>query len=230
MESVSSLKNSAIGSVLYKEWMVESRSKQVIISMVVFAALIIIVFSFAFDPTNHLMRNVFPGIIWVLVLFSAILGLNRAFVSEQMNDCLTGMLMAPYSWGSIYIGKCLFHFFMLMLTNLIAIPLLFLLFDFRWQGSIPALLLVIVLGSMGLTIVGILLAAIASCGKGSELLLPILLLPLMTPLLIASVKATALILEGNEFQAYALWVELLIVYIIVFGFTSWLLFDYIMEG
>lgn len=224
------MKSSAVWSIIYKEWMVESRSKQVIGSMIVFSLLVIVVFSFAFDPTNHLMRNVFPGIIWVMIVFSAILGLNRAFVSEQMNDCLTGMLMAPFDRSAIYIGKLIFNFSLLMMTNLIAIPLLFLLFDFRWQGSIAALMLVIILGSLGLMIVGTFLAAVASCGKGSELLLPILLLPLLTPLLIASVKATGLILEGSEWETYALWVKLMGGYDVVFGVTSWLLFDYILEG
>lgn len=224
------MKNNAVWSILYKEWLVESRSKQVIGSMIVFSLLVIVVFSFAFDPTNHLMRNVFPGIIWVMIVFSAILGLNRAFVAEQLNDCLTGMLMGPFDRSAIYIGKLLFNFALLMLTNVIAIPLLFLLFDFRWQGSVTALLLIITLGSLGLMIVGTLLSAVASFGKGSELLLPILLLPLLTPLLIASVKATGLILDGSDWEAYALWIKLVGGYDVIFGIAGWLLFDYILEG
>ncbi|MCD1261058.1 heme exporter protein CcmB [Paenibacillus athensensis] len=217
-------------SVLYKEWLAESRSKQVVVSMTVFALLIIVVFSFAFDPANHVMRNVFPGIIWVMIVFAAILGLNRAFVGEQLNDGLTGMLMAPFEWSAIYIGKCLFHFALLILTNVLTVPLLFLLFDFRWEGSAVLLALVIVLGSLGLVVVGVLLAAVAANGKGSELLLPVLLLPLLTPLLIAAVKATTIVLAGGGWSDCALWLELLLAYNIVFGFAGWLLFDYIMEG
>lgn len=224
------MKTNGIFSVLYKEWMVESRSKQVLLSMMVFSLLIIVVFSFAFDPTKHVMKNVFPGIIWVMIVFSAILGLNRAFVAEQLNDAITGLLMAPIERSAIYIGKVLFHFGMLAATNSISIPLLFLLFDFRWEGSVAALVLIVALGSMGLLIVGVFLAAVSSCCKGSELLLPILLLPLLTPLLIACVKATGLILEGSEWGAFSLWLKLIGSYDVIFICVCWLLFDYILEG
>lgn len=224
------MRHSGLVSVLYKEWLVESRSKQVTISMIVFSLLIVVVFSFAFDPTNHVMRNVFPGIIWVMIIFSSVLGLNRAFIAEQLNDAMTGLLMAPIERSTIYIGKLCFNFAMLSLTNVISLPLLFLLFDFRWQGSLPALIFVIFLGSLGILIVGLVLAAIAACGKGSELLLPILLLPLLTPLLIACVKATALILDGNAWSTYSLWIKLIGAYDVVFITLGWLLFDYIWEG
>ena len=105
---------------------------------IIFAGLVIVVFSFAFDPANNTTKAVIPGVIWVIIVFAGILGLNRSFISEQRNDTMQGLLVAPMEAASIYLGKFMANFAMMLIVEFVSIPFLFLLFDFKfyWKYSI----------------------------------------------------------------------------------------------
>ncbi len=129
--------------------------------MLVFSGLIIVIFSFAFDPTDLAVKSIIPGLIWVITIFSGILGLNRSFVSEQKNDNLFGMIISPVDSISIYLGKFIANFTMILTVQLFATPFLFLLFDYPFKGSFLWFALAIVIGTFGFTCIGTFLAAIA---------------------------------------------------------------------
>ncbi|MGC5324729.1 heme exporter protein CcmB [Brevibacillus sp. SYSU BS000544] len=211
---------------LYTEW----KTRQVVSTMLIFSGLVIVVFSFAFDPTNMVVKNVIPGIIWVLIVFSGILGLNRSFLSEMKNDNLQALIMAPVDPSSIYVGKVLANLVNLIIIELVAVPLVFLLFDFRWSGNYLALIAILLLGSIGFISIGTFLAALSSHSRSSEMLLPILLFPVASPVLLAAVQATKILLTSTEGTAGIWsWMQLIGAYDVIIFTACFLLFEYILE-
>lgn len=208
----------------------ELKTKQIMVTQIIFAGLVIVVFSFAFDPANNTTKAVIPGVIWVIIVFAGILGLNRSFISEQRNDTMQGLLVAPMEAASIYLGKFLANFSMMLIVELVSIPFLFLLFDFKFFGSIPYFILVVFLGSFGFIAIGTFLAALAANSKSSEMLLPLLLFPITTPILIGVVQATRIILTNMEkFSSAVAWIQLVTAYDIIFFVVCFLLIDYVLE-
>lgn len=208
----------------------ELKTKQTIGMMLIFSALVVLIFSFAFDPTNNTVKAVIPGLVWVITVFSGILGLNRSFVSELENNCLTGLRSAPIDASSIYIGKMLANLTLVSIVQVVGIPVLFLLFGYRFLGSYLWFILIVFIGTFGFIIVGTFLAALAANAKNSEMLLPVLLLPLISPLMIASVQATNVVLENTEISAAISWLQLMVGYDLLFFAACFLLFEYILEG
>lgn len=208
----------------------ELKTKQILVTQIIFAGLVIVVFSFAFDPANNTTKAVIPGVIWVIIVFSGILGLNRSFISEQRNDTMQGLLVAPMEAASIYFGKFLANFIMILVVELVSIPFLFLLFDFKFLGSFPYFILVIFLGSFGFIAIGTFLAALSANSKSSEMLLPLLLFPITTPILIGVVQATKIILTNMEKLSSAIaWIQLVSAYDVIFFVVCFLLIDYVLE-
>ncbi|EKN69864.1 cytochrome c-type biogenesis protein CcmB [Neobacillus bataviensis LMG 21833] len=208
----------------------ELKTKQILTTQIIFAGLVIVVFSFAFDPANNTTKAVIPGVIWVIIVFAGILGLNRSFISEQRNDTIQGLLVAPMEAASIYLGKFLANFAMMLVVELVSIPFLFLLFDFKFLGSFPYFILTVFLGSFGFIAIGTFLAALAANSKSSEMLLPLLLFPITTPILIGVVQATKIILTNMEKLSSALaWIQLVTAYDVIFFVVCFILIDYVLE-
>jgi heme exporter protein B len=208
----------------------ELKTKQILTTQIIFAGLVIVVFSFAFDPANNTTKAVIPGVIWVIIVFAGILGLNRSFISEQRNDTIQGLLVAPMEAASIYLGKFLANFTMMLVVEMVSIPFLFLLFDFKFLGSLPYFILVVFLGSFGFIAIGTFLAALAANSKSSEMLLPLLLFPITTPILIGVVQATKIILTNMEKISSAIaWIQLVTAYDVIFFVVCFLLIDYVLE-
>lgn len=208
----------------------ELKTKQILVTQIIFAALVIVIFSFAFDPANNTTKAVIPGVIWVIIVFSGILGLNRSFISEQRNDTIQGLLVAPMEASSIYLGKFIANFVMILVVEIVSIPFLFLLFDFKFSGSIPYFILVVFIGSFGFIAVGTFLAALAANSKSSEMLLPLLLFPVTTPILIGVVQATKIILTDMDKLSSALaWTQMVTAYDVIFFVICFLLIDYVLE-
>lgn len=208
----------------------ELKTKQVLGTMVIFAGLVILVFSFAFDPAMNTTKAVIPGIVWVIIIFSGILGLNRSFISEQKNDTMQGLMIAPVEPSCIYLGKLLANLAMMLVVEIVSIPFLFLLFDFSTIGSIPYFILVLFMGSFGFISIGTFLAALAANSKSSEMLLPLLLFPVTSPILIGAVQATRIIMTNFEKMPSAIsWIQLIAAYDVIFFVLCFLLIDYVLE-
>ncbi|RHW41106.1 transcriptional regulator [Neobacillus notoginsengisoli] len=208
----------------------ELKTKQVLATMLIFAGLVILIFSIAFDPQNNLTKAVVPGVIWVIIVFSGILGLNRSFISEQRNDAIQGLLIAPMDASSIYLGKLMANLAMMLIVEIIALPFLFLLFDFKYMGSFPYFVLVLFIGSFGFIATGTFLAALAANSRSSEMLLPLLLFPITSPILIGGVQATKIILTNIEKLPTAIaWMQLIAAYDVIFFVLCFLLIEYVLE-
>jgi heme exporter protein B len=207
----------------------ELKTKQTIGIMLIFAALVILIFSFAFDPTQANVKAVIPGLVWIITLFSGLLGLNRSFVSERENHCLNGLRSAPIDAMSIYGGKVVANLVQVAFVQLISIPILFLLFGYRFTGSYFWFIVVVICGTYGFIIIGTFLAGLAANAKNSEMLLPVLLLPLLSPLMIAAVQATIAVTENSILGDAVSWVQLMAGYDLLFTAVCFLLFEYILE-
>lgn len=214
-----------------KELLSEWKNKQMISTMLIFSMLVLITFSFAFNPTNELIKLIVPGIIWVTIIFSGLLGLNRSFISETKNDTLQGIMIAPIDPISIYLGKTLANLVFVFLVELITIPLIFIFFNVQLQRNIGLFfVLVLFLGTFGFISIGTFLAALSANSRASEMLLPIILFPVVTPIIIGAVQATKTILfDFEEIENAISWNQLLGAYDVIFFALAFILFDYIME-
>lgn len=215
-------------AVVGKDVRAEFRSKETLSTMLVFALLVVVIFSFAFDPTRETVRDVFPGILWVAFYFAGMLGLNRSFAIENRGDCLHGLMLCPSDRSVIFFGKVAGNLLFMLIMEAVSLPVFFVLFDYGLKGSLPLLLLTMLLGTFGFIAVGTFLAALAANTRACEILLPLILFPVAVPAVIAAVKATSGILAADPAQTW-FWLRTLVVYDLVFLIVPFLLFDYVLE-
>jgi len=219
-----------IRAIVQKDLAAEFRTRELLSSMLVFAVLTIIVFVFAFDPTKAVIRQVFPGMVWVCFIFAAVLGLNRSFVSEKTNDCITGLILCPVDRSVIYFGKLAANFIYVTIVEIVTLPLFAVLFNYEIPlQAVPALVLVIFLGTLGFTAVGTFLAALSSNARSSEVLLPVILFPVTVPVVLGAVQATAAILSGALTAEWLSWVKILGAFDAVFLVVPFVLFEYVLD-
>jgi len=219
-----------IKAIVQKDLAAEFRTRELLSSMLVFAVLTIIVFVFAFDPTKAVIRQVFPGMVWVCFIFTGVLGLNRSFVSEKTNDCITGLILCPVDRSVIYFGKMAANLIYVSIVEIVTLPLFAVLFNYRIPlQTAPALVLVIFLGTLGFTAVGTFLAALSSNARSSEVLLPVILFPVTVPVVLSAVQATAAILSGAQTADWSSWMKILGAFDAVFLVIPFVLFEYVLD-
>ncbi len=216
-------------AIIRKDIAAELRTKEMFSTMFVFAVLVIVVFNFAFDlrVSGERVRQVAPGALWVAFAFAGILGLNRTFVLEKDRGCLEGLLLAPVDHTAIYFGKMISTVLFMLVVEALMLPVFTAffgvnLFDLR-------LLLFVLLGTLGFASVGTILSAMTAQTRAREVLLPILLLPVAAPVLIAAVKATAGVLDGLTMGEMARWWQLLVAFDIIFPAVAFMTFDYVVK-
>jgi heme exporter protein B len=214
--------------LLSKELRLEFRSRELLSATIIFALIVVVLFSFAFDPTATESRRYGPGLLWIAFLFAGSLMLNPSFSREQSNDTLDALRMAPISPFAILLGKILANFIFMSLAELVLVPIFTVLYNLSLAGIVTRLVLVLVLGTIGLTVTGTVFSAVSAHARMRELLLPLLLLPILTPLLIASVESTASLFQEQP-TLDRTWVAFLAGFDIVFLTASWLLCDYLLQ-
>ena len=190
------------------------------------------IFNFAFGlDIQSDMVNLASGILWVAFLFAAVLGLNRSFVHEKDGDCLDGIMLSPVDRSAIYIAKVIGNLVFISIVELITVPI-FVLFFIQDASEINFLYLVltVVFSNLGIAAIGTLLSAISINTRARDLMMPILFFPVIVPVLIAAVKSTsiALIASSPITDIYA-WLQLLLVYDMIFLLISYMTFEYILE-
>lgn len=214
-------------AIIHKDIIAELRTKEMFSSMFVFALLVIVIFNFAFELRVANVKEVAPGVLWVTFTFAGMLGLNRSFILEKDRGCLEGLLLAPVDRSAIYFGKMLGNLLFMSVVEAIVLPVFWVLFNpplFR-----PALVLVIVLGTVGFAGVGTLFSAIAVHTRAREVMLPVLLFPIVVPLMIAAVKLTGGLLDGQPLAEMRNWLNLLVGFDVIFLTVSYMTFDYVVE-
>lgn len=214
-------------AVLWKDLAAELRSREVLTSMLVFALLVILIFNFALELQPGLQKALISGILWVTFAFAGTLGLNRSMAMEKDRGCLDGLLLAPVDRSAIFFGKALSNLIFMLIVAAIILPLFSLLYNVNLIN--PGLILVILLGSVGYVAVGTLLSTMAVQTRTRDVMLPILLFPLVIPVLISAIKGSSGFLEGLEMVEIIPWLNLLIVYDVIFIAVAFMVFDYVVE-
>jgi heme exporter protein B len=216
-----------VGTIVWKDILAELRTREMLSSMLVFALVVTLVFSFAFELAPTDTARLAPGLLWVAFAFAGILGLNRSFAVEKDRDSLQGLMLAPLDRSGIYVAKMLSNLVFLTAVEAIVVPLFWVLYNL---ATFPLLLLLVIpLGTLGLVAPGTLFAAMTAHTRAREVMLPLLLLPLCVPVIVASVKVTALLLASVTLAGAAGWLQLLVACDIVFVVLSILTFEYVLE-
>ena len=218
-----------IHHILMKELLTEWRTREILTAMGVLGTLVLVVFAFAFPPGGVSYQRLAPGILWVAFVFAGILGMNRSMAQEKEEGCLQGLLLSPADRGALYLGKFLANLVFLSAIEALVVGLCILFFNVSFSQGFGLFVLVTVLGSVGYVAVGTLFSAVAAQTRFQEVLLPVLLLPLAAPILVAVVKCSGAILGGGGYEAVAFWVKFLGTFDAVFLIGGFLVFEYVVQ-
>jgi heme exporter protein B len=220
----------ASGAILKKDLRVEFRTKEVFNSSAVFALLVIVTFSMAFEPTSAQARSLSGGLLWIAFTFAAMLALSRTFAREVPNDCLQGLRMAPISPAAIYLGKLFGNVLFLGLLDVILLPLFAVFYNVRLGETLPRLLLILLLGSWGLASIGTTFAGLTTSIRLREMMLPVLLLPVAIPLILSLVEATTATLTAGDFSVRPeIWLQIAFGFDVIFTLLSLYLFEFVLD-
>ena len=204
-------------TIAAKDLRTELRNREAVSAALSFTLVVILLFSFAFDPvSNPDIRDLSGGLLWIAYLFSGVLLLNRSFARESSNDCIEALVSSPVSGGALFIGKAVSSCLLLLVLELASLPLFGMFYLMDWTRDFPMLLLVLVLGSWGFTVIGTLFSAVTANNRLRELMLPLLVFPMALPALIACVQLTTVILLGDPMGDSIAWLRLLIGFDIIF--------------
>ncbi len=214
-------------AIIWKDIMLEMRSRETIASLLVFGLVVLVVFNFALDVTPANVLELAPGLLWVAIVLSAVTGLGRTFLIERENGCMTGLLLAPIERSSIYLAKLLVNIALLVVFEAGLIPFFILIYTVPIGGNLAALCAVVLVGTIGLAAAGTLFATVAAGTRARELMLPLIVLPLQIPLLISAVQATGLVLAGHPLGDLGNWGTILVAFDVLFITMGWLAFEFI---
>ncbi|MGA9193067.1 MAG: heme exporter protein CcmB [Anaerolineales bacterium] len=218
---------SAVGGLVWKDLAAELRSRELLGAMLVFALLVILIFNFALELQVATRKAITSGVLWTTFAFAGTLGLNRSMGMERERGCLDALLLAPVDRSAIYFGKALANLVFLLLVAVIVLPVYSALYGVSLFNA--GLVGVIVLGVVGYVAVGTLLSAMSVQTRTRDILLPILLFPVVLPVLVAAVKASNGFLQGWDMAEIMPWINLLIVYDVIFVAVSFMSFEYIVQ-
>lgn len=218
----------AVLAVAWKDLSAELRSRELLSAMLIFAMLVILIFNFALELDRSARESVTAGVLWVTFAFAGTLGLNRSMAIEKDRGCLDGLLLAPVDRSAIYFGKAISNLVFMLIVEVIVLPIYYILYNPRNFFN-PGFFLVILLGSIGYVAVGTLLSTMAVQTRTRDVLLPILLFPLVIPVLVSAVQASKGFLAGLPVSELMPWLNLLIVYDVIFIAAAFMVFDYVVE-
>jgi heme exporter protein B len=217
----------AISAIAWKDLAAELRSRELLTAMLVFSTLVIMIFYFALDLDARTRDTITAGVLWVTFAFAGTIGLNRSMAIEKDRGCLDGLRLAPVDRTAIYFGKVISNLVFMLIVEVITLPVYSIfynvnLFNLGFIG-------VILLGSIGYTAVGTLLSTMTVQARTRDMLLPILLFPVLIPVLVAAVKASGGFLQGAAMADILPWLNILIVYDVIFIALAFMVFDFVVE-
>ncbi|HEU4437840.1 MAG TPA: heme exporter protein CcmB [Methylomirabilota bacterium] len=216
--------------VLWKDLLVERRSKEQLNALLFFCLLLLFIFQFALGPDREQRAAVLPGLLWLGFVLAGLLGLGRSFLAERENDCWEGLRLSPGDKSAIYLGKLAGNCVLMTAVEIILVVLFGVFYDVDlWTPAAP-LALVLALGTVGLAAVGTLFAAMTTHVRARELLFPVLLLPVQVPVLLATVSATRALLLGEPLADVAHWLKLLAGADLVYVTVGLLTFEFVLEA
>jgi heme exporter protein B len=217
----------AVSAIAWKDLAAELRSRELLSAMLVFSMLVILIFYFALELDVKGRNAITAGALWVTFAFAGTIGLNRSMAVEKDRGCLDGLLLAPVDRSAIYFGKVISNLAFMLIVEVIVLPIYSVLYNVNLFNL--GLIGVILLGSIGYTAVGTLLSTMSVQTRTRDVLLPILLFPLVIPVLVAAVKASTGFLQAFEMSEILPWLNILVVYDVIFIAVAFMVFDYVVE-
>lgn len=216
-------------AIAAKDVRAELRSRTSLVTATGFAALMLVIFYFARDPTRLQASLLAPSALWITSTFAAMTTLTRAFGIETENGALDALRLAPVPREAIFLGKCLGNFAFALVVEAVTLPLFILFFNLDLGSALLGIVAVLVVATAGFTTAGTLFGALVARLRQAELLLPLLVLPFLVPPLVGGVQLTARLLEGQHLADAAGWLRLLLVYDVVLGVVGLLVFPSIVD-
>ena len=217
-------------ATLAKDVRLEWRSKDAINSMLFFALLVVVVFSFSFDPNAEESRQIAGGLVWVAFLFAAVVALNQTWARELRNQVLDAYRVSPAPANSLFLAKAIGNFLFVSVLECLMTPLFIVFYQLRALGPGWQLIPVAILGTWALVVNGTFFAAMSLRTRSREIMLPLLLFPISIPALLSMVEATRVILEGDPSTSARFWIVLLATYDVVFTTACLALFEKVLDA
>ena len=201
-------------ALLWKDILLEAKTRDIVVAVLVFSLLVIVVFNFVIEPIPQLVGLIAPGVLWVAVVFGSVLGMTRSFAIEKENGNLQGLILAPVGRDAIFFGKMLSNFLFIMVVEIAVFPIFSVLYNLPLVS--PGMIIVAVLATLGISTIGTLLSAIAANTRAREVMLPVLFFPVVIPVILASVEATGILIDGAGFAKVTRWISLLVAFDAIF--------------
>jgi len=210
------LRHAAI--VAWKDLRVELRTREIITTMLFFATMVVLIFSFAFvDDQGAPIGAVSGGILWIAVAFAGMLGLGRAYDREREGDTMRGLLLAPAARGALFLGKAVGIALFMLIVEIVVVPMIALFFRAPVLEQLGPLAALLALATIGFSVVGSVFAAMLLRTRMREVLLPVILYPILVPALIAGSKGTAALFVAPPTLPVAwFWIKFLVVFDAIF--------------
>jgi heme exporter protein B len=216
-------------AVARKDGLAELRGRHALGSTLFFAAIVLLLFGFALGPDSGRLAEAAPGLLWLAVVFAGILAMGRLHLLETDDGALEQLALYPVARRAIYAGKALAGFAAMLGLGLVLLAIVAVLYGIDVRPAAPALIAVVLLGSLGVAAVGTFYAGVTVRMRAREVLLPLLMLPVLAPLLLASVNATAAALSGDPFGELASWLQLLAAFDVVMLVAGAATYGYLLE-
>ncbi len=216
-------------TLVRKDLLLELRTKEIIIPMFAFGLVIILIFSLSFNASQEINHTFSPGLLWIIILFISSLGLHRMFVLEKEFDAFTLNLAAPIDRGVIFLSKVVSGTIILLIAEILIIPPFVVFLNLSIPSNWPIMILILIIGDLGIMSIGAIISGLSMRAKLSEILFPILFFPLVSPHVIACVKATNYWFKEIPFFNWQSWIYLMITFFIIFFLVGFMIFDFITE-
>ena len=216
-------------TLVRKDLLLELRTKEIIIPMFTFGLVIILIFSLSFNASQEINHTFSPGLLWIIILFISSLGLHRMFVLEKEFDAFTLNLAAPIDRGVIFLSKVVSGTIILLIAEILIIPPFVIFLNLSIPSNWPIMILILIIGDLGIMSIGAIISGLSMRAKLSEILFPILFFPLVSPHVIACVKATNYWFKEIPFFNWQSWIYLMITFFIIFFLVGFMIFDFITE-
>ncbi len=221
----------SVATIALKDLRSEFRSKEAINASLSFAMVVLLLLSFAFDPSSEQVREFSGGLLWLVFAFAGTLILNRSFARELGNDCLDALLASPLPSSALYLGKCAGNWVLLMALELACLPVFGIFYNINWTVQFGGLLFVMALATWALTVIGTMFSALTVNLRLRELMLPILVYPMMIPALLGAIQLTTDLLAGKPLSAdNMLWLRLLVGFDVIYTALATALVETVLIG
>jgi heme exporter protein B len=217
--------------IAHKDVRAELRTKEAVNASFAFALVVLLLFSFAFDPESDVMKEIAGGLLWIVFAFAAALVLNRSFARELPNDCLDGLVSAPIPGAALFLGKALANYALVLGVELISLPVFGIFYSLNLMPFLPQLLLVLALGAWALTVIGTMFSALTVNIRLREVMLPMMTYPILSPALMGAMRLTAALIQGQALEKDNLiWLKLLLGFDAVYTAAALVLVDFVLVG